>query len=141
MENKYYVPTIEEFYVGFECEFKNKMQSSNWETVICDQDMISIVYDRIEHSENYKDEIRVKCLDEQDIQDLGFSKTERKPLREDTESNWRFFEHKHKSDIFISFLPNDNYLIIHGIAENLFKGTIKNKSELKRIMQMLKIIE
>jgi hypothetical protein len=139
MENKYYVPKIEEFYIGFECEFKNKMQSNKWETVICDQDMISIVYDRIEHSENFKDEIRVKHLDEQDIQDLGFTKEtkHRYSISYSDVSYKLYFLQADAPMIIKEFQPNDNY----ESAATIFNGTIKNKSELKRIMQMLKIIE
>ena len=30
MENKYYTPSIEEFHVGFECEYK-EINSEEWE--------------------------------------------------------------------------------------------------------------
>jgi hypothetical protein len=150
METQYYTPIIEDFYVGFECEFKNGMQSNKWEVVICDQDMVSIAYDAIEHSENFKEEFRVKCLDEEDIIDLGWQR-----VSED------YFEIKRSSD-YSEITKFKLLFSLDELTEKFYHTTIfadvelgdikidmmrlgfdniKNKSELKRIMQMLKIIE
>lgn len=45
-ENKYYVPKIEEFHVGFECEYFDECL---WKKEICDIDTISIASSVEEH--------------------------------------------------------------------------------------------
>jgi hypothetical protein len=132
METQYYTPTAEDFYVGFECEFKNGMQSNKWEVVICDQDMVSIAYDAVEHSENFKEEFRVKCLDKQDIIDLGWHDN----LFLDKDGYIYRIEHINRKVLIYKIMT-----AAHKQDMVLFLGNIKNKSELKRIMQMLKIIE
>ena len=83
-KSKYYTPKIGEFCVGFECEMKNSSDPKyfEWEKCIFKDDF------SCELSEDYcfeylfadlkEGNIRVKYLDEQDILDLGWTKTEDK---------------------------------------------------------------
>ena len=73
-QNKYYTPDIQEFKIGFECEFFNNMQDKQWNKVICDQDHIAIAYTCFEEgTKEWEDDIsqtfRVKYLDDKDIED------------------------------------------------------------------------
>ena len=117
MKDKYYTPTIEEFHVGFEYEFKTN----------------GLGFVKTEVSETggfFQGEKRVKYLDREDIESLGFKCMG---------GNW--------------YHDNKAYQIIgtwesieisrgqHEYRDVLFKGTIKNKSELKRLLKMLGIYE
>lgn len=141
MKNKYYTPTIDEFYVGFECEFKNNMQSNIWEKEVCDVDTISIVYDYIEHEsidDKFEDAFRVKYLDKEDIESLGW---------EGQKANSVYFK-------------KGKYRLVHWLSDNeigrdvsiyesydggtqeealIRKAIIKNKSELKKLLKQLGI--
>lgn len=141
MENKYYIPSIDEFYVGFEYEHCHSSirfailnlkagDTSNigepkeiWEKSI----FSSREYDIWESSFKFDDslkngQIRVKHLDREDIESLGFAQT---------------VEDQYTLDD-IEFLIDDD-LFAQIIKDNgfLFQGTIKNKSELKRVLKMI----
>ena len=121
--NKYYHPDISEFHVGFEYEFKGQT------------DWVKTTYGSFlpKHPEYYikNKEWRVKHLDKEDIESLGF-------ISELVEDGVVGF--KRKSDIkarpYFYFLLNDTELNIN-ICDVLF--TIKNKSELKRLLVQLGI--
>lgn len=144
-QNKYYTPKIEEFHIGFECEFKNNMQSNKWEKEICDQDTISIVFNSWEHEdldEKFEDEFRVKYLDQEDIESLGwefiesnldfkkFSFSTGDELKNTIENAWKLRLEKEPYRVFIT----------QGHGWTRFLGTIKNKSELKRLLKQLNIL-
>lgn len=151
-QSKYYTPSIEEFYVGFECEFKNSMQSNTWKKEICDQDTISIIYDTYEH-EDYEDEFadtfRVKYLDKEDIESLDWEYTGQKD-----DYGFLLFTKNIKAGFNSGNLLTLRYSPINrGIwikrknygswGDNVdeLPFSIKNKSELKKLMQQLNINE
>lgn len=146
-ENKYYIPEIEEFHIGFEYEYCNgPLEENDWE-----KDIIS-EYDFSSHTsggvscENWFEEIykelrstRVKYLDQEDIESLG----------------WKFIKH-HPGTTQLDFKKGIYYLdfdsnfrgkswlrIYEGDNQseefNFFTGFIKNKSELKILMKQLGI--
>ena len=129
-KDKYYTPTIEEFYVGFRCEFKNDMQDNKWKAETCDVDTVSLAYACIEDEDDdhpFSETFRVKYLDRKDIEELGW-----------TEDAIMFT----KGDFSLIY---DDTLYIH-IYEDFakeqairFYGKIKNYNELKKIMEMLEI--
>lgn len=152
MENKYYTPEIEEFHVGFEFEYIGA--TGGWEEC-------SFGNDEIIHSEleQFKDELmkvahstnRVKYLDREDIESLGF-----KLYHSDlslTNTLWfdapYFDERKAKDLVSIQYNTHSNWALIT-IANRTkdgkstdhvvkFSGFVKNKSELKKLMSMLNI--
>jgi hypothetical protein len=186
MENKYYTPTIDEFYEGFEfelgletTEFKVRMSEEGYPIRCSDKqtitewitkkyevsdfigkkykvsDLSGIIYVDEElleitgmyNLQNYLDidKIRVKYLDEQDIKSLGFTQTETIP-------HW--FELKSKIQpgsyrLIYTYLEIDEK-VLTGVSIIYFKGdyadpivrgiTIKNKSELKRLLNQLNIL-
>ena len=123
MENKYYTPNISEFFVGFEYEQKLfhiwqiKSQVSKSTKL---QIMEKAINDNL---------IRVKYLDEEDIESLGF-----KHLSEEQYYN-------DKKDLLLEV--KNEYIRISGETNTprflFFHGKIKNKAELKKLLTQLNI--
>lgn len=145
-ENKYYVPEIEEFCVGFECEMINSSHHIyfEWEKCKFKEDF------SCELSEDYCFEylfsdlknknIRVKYLDKEDIESLGFT-LHYKP------HNKKFYFKNQDEKIGITLRKdfyNDGFCNAH-IYElrepisTLFSGKIKNKTELIKLLKQLDI--
>ena len=137
MDNKYYKPDLDEFYIGF--EFQNKL-GDEWETEIFkDTNNLHSMYlnrDTIH--------LRVKYLDKEDIEslefihsgksiDIWFNKKGSFNL-----GSWTAYS------IILQYGLHDNRLRIY--AEDpgmddfvLFTGHIKNKSELIKLLKKLGI--
>jgi hypothetical protein len=139
MENNlYYPPTIEEFYVGFEYEIKIKDNWRKKSTTISDFSPISD-YDGMSILEEdlISNIIRVKTLDQSDIESLGWVSDQYVPER----------------NICLNFKkPNDWYLnywfgqipYVEISRDGYDTGCamkIKNKSQLKFVMTCLGILE
>ena len=140
MENKYYQPEIEEFYVGFECEWQCKIRNETWNKQVCDVDLINIAYDAIEHAdkeEPFEEQFRVKYLDEKDILDLGFEQIETRPHLKSEFVNSKEFGRDEKI-YFGDFYQGLRYIAIeNNCGQFYFMGWIKNKSELKKVLKMV----
>lgn len=150
--DKYYTPELNEFHVGFECEWQCKIRNETWSKQICDTDLINIAYDAIEHAdeeEPFEEQFRVKYLDKEDIESLGFiSSNVRDVLKEEAE-----FIKGFKKDTYILYIQEDKKLVIYNqkeydisnkitgnwTEEILFKGYIKNKSKLIKLLKQLQI--
>lgn len=127
--NLYYTPTIEEFHIGFEYE-EYQFLERNWKTVKCEFIKPNTTID--------SKWFRVKYLDQSDIESLGWE-----------------FEKEHVGLEQLSFSINgpiyedilymdfdSKYMRIAWLGEGditRFSGTIKNKSELIKLMQQLNI--
>ena len=167
METKYYTPEISEFFVGFEYEWYYHPvfyklidgKEKTWEKRIYKGDdfiglhkelggeWIRDVFQQIKDVIEPKDLIRVKYLDVEDVESLGFGFIEEtengsinfiKPIFEIKHSIHLGFNKKN-SEVGISIydfnkVPPEMYSECSG-----FRGIIKNKSELKKILQMLNI--
>lgn len=130
MRSPYYKPFLNELYVGFECELKDAAPPDNdWK-----EETIS-KYHRLEDLNKWLDrnEIRVKVLDEKDIAYFGFI------LNHSVEGNPNkmFYLGKH------SLIWNKKGWCILTIRSDerqedytAYVGYLRNKSELKRILQM-----
>jgi len=147
-ETKYYTPTIEEFYVGFECEIKDDESDFDGTIILSAYDTEYL--DRLIKNKS----VRVKYLDRDDIEEAG----------------WRLFgsplklvggEYENDFPIVYQILGEKQFMknspvlaSLVQIRENIyniykttngdeaameFKGIIKNKSELKKIMKQLNI--
>lgn len=147
MENKYYTPTIEEFHVGFEFETNNVSTLSKekqiWKQMIATPNIIGAIdYDLSTNSREgiYRNEsIRVKYLDQSDIESLGW-------VKHNINKNCYYIElHKNTfGTIYMEYYDEQETKWCiesdrHG--ETIFIGTIKNKSQLKFIMKCLGILE
>lgn len=123
--DKYYTPSIEEFRVGFEYESN---YGEGWESNIFGEFNSEHVEDIICDFRYYK--VRVKHLNKQDIESLGFKEVERSV-----------------ESVAYSFGAYGEYVlaVIRGFGEimimrngfNLFRGKIKNLSELKVLLNQL----
>jgi len=124
---KYYTPELEEFYPGFEYEYLQlvngvaKWKKDSFGRVVTSISTLKYLFDN---------GVRVKHLDHEDIESLGWYSGRLQGLNED------------------SFTLNDNQLywqdnqfiqIYNWNSTIIFEGIIKNKSELRRLMKQLRI--
>jgi len=142
MKNKYYTPEIEEFHVGFECEIQSSwgMQKGIYPSILREDTLTGFQLQKIGETETLKkviSGIRVKYLDKKDIESLGFSYYKTHPGMEQMEFD--------KGEYELTYDPNfkgKQWLRINLEGEGdvtLFSGSIKNKSELKKLLKQLNI--
>jgi len=130
MKNKYYTPSLDEFHIGFGYEWLD--EKGNW----IKEDSPSEITPA-----GYEDQLyglRVKYLDSEDIESLGFMN--------ETTLNFQ------KPDLFTGETTEDTneeyYAIVYSFRyktceilncedNTLFCGIIKNKSELKQVLKMI----
>lgn len=150
MDNKYYTPTIEEFHVGFEFEKYDSRQAiyvdegvTNWHKH--KYDTKSIRLSQI-GSHLFERTIRVKYLNKEDIESLGW--VYEKDLRDEYDICFKkgsmileYTELIKAIRIYYLVEASDDADFSYKRAEIIFSGTIKNKSELKRLMKQLGIYE
>lgn len=137
---KYYVPESSEFHVGFEFQGihpEDDIDGHIWKHIMIVHPMqmsrIEVWIDR--------EEVRVKYLDREDIENCGFLPVI--PLNADREyynvTHWT--TEMHNNAWHIHKESNNTYRIEFGFSEYnydlYFKGEIKNKSELKRILKQV----
>lgn len=131
---KYYTPSIEEFYVGFEFEYN---ENSIWTKKILE------FYNNFSSLWSSKCDInlfRVKYLDKEDIESLGFSIN--------PPNNYSGYEDFFNYSIGVSpyrlWFTYDKHKVKITLplsdGKTLFEGVIKNKSELKKLLQQLNIV-
>lgn len=134
VDSKYYTPNIEEFHVGFEY---NVIDRAGYHSVVLTDTMLSqnlifatgqVNFYSWVKGELGKGNIQVKYLDKEDIESLGFIQTD--------------FETYNKDGIEIIWWSKESKtnLIVMDHPEFLFKGEIKNKSELKKVLQMIGVL-
>lgn len=151
MENKYYIPQIEEFYVGFEYEFQTL---KGWEKRTFNSNDGGYYNSTSETKEGLSDgNIRVKFLDRQDIEAEGF------------ESYGEFNHHRKQIedyDAYFYITPYGNKAFENGyiiesdiVVKNAdgslsdinsrqavwFMGDIRNASELRTILKQIRVIK
>lgn len=134
---KYYTPELEEFHYGFEyeCKFIEKNKGEVWLKSECGIDFcLGHIGDRDENQiySISKKAIRVKYLDQEDIESLGFIHIVKNIYTTHIGGDG-YLIYKYDNKIIIS------YGDIHE-SDNLFIGIIKNKSELKKLMKQLNIV-
>lgn len=134
MMTKYYTPTIEEFHVGFEYEIK----AYNHET-----DTSEFMPMLIKEEGLYKGmrglfgrETRVKYLDKEDIESLGFKICKDGSFIKNSVPRycqWALNKYDDRKVSIKFYHPDD------AEGELWFFGNIKNRSELKRLLKQLGI--
>lgn len=141
VKEKYYIPEFEEFYPGFECEWlcsfpEFPIQEEKKDNSIPEYRRITVGLDfeftQLPERLKY-DNYRVKYLDKEDIESLGWKNSEL------TSMELYIFPTPKTSFIEITLEKYNNTLIIEKDGFTLFEGTIKNKSELKKLMSQLGI--
>lgn len=158
-KEKYYTPIIEEFHVGFEFDYYD---FPTWEKVTMDTLGMDLSHGDGECALEYllqEKEIRVKYLDREDIESFGFKKR-----LKDEWIGWKDYALdtiSGKVPYFLSatihiprmddcykiylhrYLDDDTKLetmVNEGESELVYKGKIKNRSELFRLLKQLSII-
>jgi hypothetical protein len=141
--NKYYNPEIEELRFGFECE--KLISKDKWENITFS---FSEMFDK-NHVWNYKTwEFRVKHLDREDIEECGWEFRNKDTMnRMEFYKGWKEYDGKFSECYHAMYVPLTKHLLISkgdneiGLFDyqTIFAGTIKNKSELKRLMKQLNI--
>lgn len=146
MSKKYYTPTIEEFHVGFEYEYQppisNDWYKNTWEQL---DEFYSDIYGSQEDFVPLPDcsNIRVKYLDREDIESFGFVDQEDRGM---SEYSGYLFQKEDSTVEFGTFTVRYwirvNRMKIDAIIPGtIFDGVIKNKSEFKRLLIQLNIIQ
>lgn len=125
----YYTPKLEEFYIGFEYEITN---GYTWtKKFFTHEDFNTFLYQNLDNAIKQK-YIRVKYLDQEDIENLGFI----------TYDDNLYNKNEYQID-FDRLVRKQNQgiglVIYHEEAGQIFQGYIKNKSELKKILKQLGI--
>jgi len=136
---KYYTPDKKEFYIGFEFESNYVLfnQKLTWKKIILNNSH-NWFWDSYDE-DAVETEFRVKYLDREDIESLGWKDTKNKGMAERNEEF--LFTKSH------AILKGDKYKLkycsiipsvqINNEGAKLFNGMIKNKSELKILMKQL----
>lgn len=157
MEEGFYVPQLEEIYFGFEFEVYNSRKyfffeaAEGWRKTSIDYGVLGNIANI--HKLILEKQIRVKYLNKKDIKSLGWEHSpnddgEEYPNLHDKHGySLGFSIDKQLTPLNTAFILHyfsDHYLIIDSIfncgsgrEQMLFRGYIKNKSELKKVMQML----
>lgn len=157
-ENKYYTPEITEFHVGFEYEVKGSNNIEfTWFKTTYENDLVnktddnfSINLSRFMYRLNHQT-IRVKYLDKEDIESLGFKYHELHNLDYTVKQSILLFnrliysERDNKEiEVKINYNTRNNWCLIYqSVNDDLdntrFSGYIKNKSALKQLLKQLGI--
>lgn len=118
--NKYYTPTIEEFHVGF--EYEKQGVDGSWSKEILEVDELKDI------KEEMLPITRVKYIDLEDLYSLGYTLLKEAPTFK-----------KYIKGKFITGHYGIGSVIVWDEVGELFDGTIKNKSELKKLFTQLNI--
>jgi len=148
LKELYYTPVLSEFYLGFECEIIeesgkmiNRDNKKEWKHETCDMDTVLLAHSCLEHENSdylFSDLYRVKYLDYEDIESLGF-KHIGSGWFENELQNFRIRKWK---DLEVTIWFNYSYNFNReDESEIRFRGDIKNKSELKNVLSMIKFYE
>ena len=153
MENKYYTPTLEEFYVGFRfemidmCSIDGGPNMLQWNKKVLDTLSTPNAFN-IDYAFRNK-EIRVKYLDKSDIEELSWRMV--KDYSDEFIFQTQIFTDKTKQDYWweLNFNKQSKKITIEywtgdccgSNFEILFQGTIKNYNELQTLMYQLNILK
>ena len=160
-DKKYYTPEMPEFHEGFEYEMKARFgdgtvktqeqyDSAEWEKSTYDLGEYPYVNRTMtgKNSQNLPPAIRVKYLDREDIESFGFNKQ-----YSDMSLMFTGDSGEYVKDIYtITFLHFNHDDTYHGKVSiwmgamkksqvRLFHGILKNKSQLKLILQWVGILK
>jgi hypothetical protein len=136
---KYYTPTAEDFYVGF--EYENFVKHEGWTKRTLER-LSDYGFNEKGFCIDHED-YRVKYLDEQDIIDLEFSSIS---------GYYELYMEKYfqRENITARIFYEEDRIVNIEVGDKgskasefrtVFYGNVKNKSELKKILSMLGISE
>jgi len=142
-DKKYYTPSIEEFHVGFEFEIWDfgfeKYTPQTFDFNLTNAVSINLGFE----DENIR--LRVKYLDREDIESFEFVYKKQESQNTDNEKviydvyvNKAGYKLFHLKDVEGNTLSVN---VLTPTGETLFSGNIKNKSQLKQILQWTGILK
>lgn len=145
-ESKYYIPTIEEFHVGFNYEIweKKLVYDKVWKfrvnKYIFNEKQVTQTFFNYNFTEDLREgKIRVKLLDKEDIESLSWEFIKQHPGT----TNFDFEKESYSLNFDPKFGNKWNLRIYDGEDQdsefNYFSGYIKNKSELIKLLKQLGI--
>jgi hypothetical protein len=148
MENKYnipkyYIPRVEEFYVGFEYEIKTPNMTEFVETIYSEDDFNEGAFrEGCEFRVKYLDEKDVECFQFKPIltKSIGKFHAERKPYDETKEL--LLLEYDYISHLMTIKTPNyirDGSGNFDGYIYYAYRLLINNKSEFRKLLIMLRV--
>jgi len=129
---KYYTPELDEFHVGFEYE---QELNGVWEKDVFEPN--KYIDDKQMFDEGYLDDgdIRVKYLDREDIESLGFE------FQGSSCYYWyRYYDGEYLLSQATEGSRDELRLTIEKDGDFYFNGIVKNKSELKRALKQIKYV-
>ena len=139
----FYTPEIEEFHVGFRYQVQKITRPGDigwYDEIFADGRSAENLLD--DHKDG-KFEVRVKYLDQQDIEELGWECVDCEEAKlGDIAYNFRITPHKRRTYNLKKQGHNITITRLHRIKQLdkvIFAGRVKNFSELKRIMYQLGI--
>lgn len=153
-ESKYYTPSIEDFHVGF--EYESAVIDCQWSITGWNKRVVEPTDDfRFLKDFNYLS--RVKKLDKGDVLYFGFKKkTKNKTVMWDEylleDINPKIGHFLKVSFYLPKFEEDDCIIVLHRSeiftdedlsnddARHVFRGKIRNRSELKKLLKMLNIL-
>jgi hypothetical protein len=146
MTTTYYTPKVEEFHIGF--EFESYSDVYGWKESRITFPHIPFIQQAKLGEFSTPEWIRVKHLDREDAESLGWEhdyNLEPIPNRE-TDPTFEGYSIEDANKIFMLYLFNDGEVWIELVIGNaghgfIFKGKLQNKSELRRLMIQLGIID
>ena len=134
-EDKYYTPSIEEFHIGFEYQYFNHFGKNafKWATEIYKG--YNPLNDLIKSGT-----VRIKYLDKEDIESLDFISNSKNDGEFRGKKHIKLIGSK-KETLCLSKCKNSQHIVIYVNADygtdTYFQGVIKNKAELKRILNQI----
>jgi hypothetical protein len=138
---KYYKPTFSEFHEGF--EFEVPMYGSDlYSKEIFTINTIRYIFSRDSDGDYFMPDIfRVKLLDREDIESLGWTIVASSgDFTEFSLNSENKYNHILSIDIGYKVGPSENnHIRVSNNKGCVFNGTIKNKSELRKLMTQLNI--
>jgi hypothetical protein len=145
-DKKYYIPSTEEFYVGFECEYLVGLGKNfgKWKQYIINSS--SKLYNTF--GLRASGSIRVKYLDREDIESFGFvyspinldgSKAKNKPSITLEDNSGSFNRYTYKDFVLQYYIRDSSIVISCPFYIMVHRIIIKNKSVFKKLLKQLNI--
>ncbi len=151
-ESKYYIPTIEEFHVGFNYEIweKKLVYDKVWKfrvnKYIFNEKQVTQTFFNYNFIEDLREgKIRVKLLDKEDIESLGWKRDSLRAYQLTRQiynkDNWMLLydSENHKLSLTVRDPSLNLEMMIKLRTTEVFNITIKNKSELIKLLKQLDI--
>lgn len=142
-EEKYYIPDINEFYIGFEYQWfstDNKIWS---DTKISKSDFTYGDYGETDFYYTCKlllqTKCRVKYLDREDIESLLKNRLDFETITYEEDNQFEFQFWKGGMKYYGLYINSDKIISFYEDDECIFRGEVKNKSELKFIIRSISI--